>query len=399
MWPPCTPTSSSPTACSPRPSSRVSEHAASRPAGCRHLTVARRQHVHSCVAFACTLTCSVVLPTPTPPQTRTALPATSTAPARRACARWSGCGAGRSIQVGGFGLVGLGGWYTISMGGGMQQAPASQMVYCGGNKRSQRDSGARTELTRACDVGRKAGWGVRLGRPPYRSLLMRHAMRWPLLSLSPAAATRSEYLSLKSQLQSETFPAAEPGGPQRLWSDLMPASDWATGGGAAGSVHAVGCAVPWVACVPCCPPAVACPPGCARAVAHTPRAACLRFLVPGREGQAAQGPPQKVLPKGGCAAGAAELRNATCTRITSVRSAVADVMPARRRRLPCLAPPPCAMPRCTSACLTSPPARSGWRASASGRTPSTWTQCAPSGTGGVPAPCCAGTHVGADAAG
>ena len=34
------------------------------------------------------------------------------------------------------------------------------------------------------------------------------------------AATRAEYASLKAQLQSETFPAAQPGGPQRLWSDL-----------------------------------------------------------------------------------------------------------------------------------------------------------------------------------
>ncbi|GAB4815178.1 hypothetical protein N2152v2_002224 [Parachlorella kessleri] len=34
------------------------------------------------------------------------------------------------------------------------------------------------------------------------------------------SATRAEYSSLKAQLQSETFPAAQPGGPQRLWSDL-----------------------------------------------------------------------------------------------------------------------------------------------------------------------------------
>ncbi|EFN52544.1 hypothetical protein CHLNCDRAFT_26745 [Chlorella variabilis] len=34
------------------------------------------------------------------------------------------------------------------------------------------------------------------------------------------SATRAEYTSLKAQLQSETFPPAESGGPQRLWSDL-----------------------------------------------------------------------------------------------------------------------------------------------------------------------------------
>ena len=36
----------------------------------------------------------------------------------------------------------------------------------------------------------------------------------------PTAATRAEYASLKAQLQSETFPPAAPGAPQRLWSDM-----------------------------------------------------------------------------------------------------------------------------------------------------------------------------------
>lgn len=39
-------------------------------------------------------------------------------------------------------------------------------------------------------------------------------------SLFPPAATRAEYLSLKAQLQSETFSAAAPGGPAQTWFDL-----------------------------------------------------------------------------------------------------------------------------------------------------------------------------------
>jgi DNA polymerase epsilon subunit 1 len=35
------------------------------------------------------------------------------------------------------------------------------------------------------------------------------------------AATSAEYNSIKLQLQSETFPAAVAGGPQRLWTDLQ----------------------------------------------------------------------------------------------------------------------------------------------------------------------------------
>lgn len=44
----------------------------------------------------------------------------------------------------------------------------------------------------------------------------------PLARTSPTscAATRTEYASLKAQLQSEAFPPAQPGGASRVWTDL-----------------------------------------------------------------------------------------------------------------------------------------------------------------------------------
>lgn len=111
-------------------------------------------------------------------QTRTALPATSTAPARHACARWNGCGVARRIQVGvvlNFRRWVPADWILCALL--LLAAMACQYPAC---------------------------------TPPLHSN-----------SPSTAAATRAEYASLKAQLQSETFPPATPDGPQRLWTDLQ----------------------------------------------------------------------------------------------------------------------------------------------------------------------------------
>lgn len=65
--------------------------------------------------------------------------------------------------------------------------------------------------------------------PGHLSPSPKSASPWPLDAPTPPlrlprphpAATRAEYVSLKAQLQSETFPPSGPGEGPRLWSDLQ----------------------------------------------------------------------------------------------------------------------------------------------------------------------------------
>lgn len=125
------------------------------------------------------LAVSLLTPVPTK-QTRTAQPVTLTARARRACARWSGCGVARRMRV----------------GGGWQRGRAEGC----GHSCVQHFHAA---LARLYSVLSSCCSPTRLLPPP-------------------PAATRAEYASLKAQLQSETFPPAAQGDPPRLWTDLQP---------------------------------------------------------------------------------------------------------------------------------------------------------------------------------
>jgi hypothetical protein len=220
------------------------------------------------------------------------------------------------------------------------------------------------------------------------------------------AATRSEYQALKNQLAAESHPPEVPGGPQRSWEEL----DGARRGALSAECPA---------CLPCCCHAqhparagargLGCSCGicsyalqlcrCDDAGRLTAGAACLLACLPqGRSApscsrRASRSTRRRWGCRGagvgwrrGCAAAGGRAWHAGPVNGSCTAAGLSGRAPGRRgwQQVGWRAeaagvvahdpPTPSAPRRCTSACWTSPLWRSARRASASARTPSTWTR-------------------------
>ena len=196
------------------------------------------------------------------------------------------------------------------------------------------------------------------------------------LTPGPLAATRAEYTSIKTQLQSETFPPAAAGDPQRLWRDLAHVRG--------GAPWAAACLFGWLLLGPVFPSVehaglhwqLTCPR------AHPPFFPCLQE----EKAKLLKDRLKKYCQKVGTAV-LLQRRHQHCiacpqlpAQLPTVPLALypSYVLPAHLPPLTlychCTAPLYCLSRRCTSACWTSRWLRSAWRASASGRTLSTSTQ-------------------------